>query len=205
MDLLEGIETRRSVHNFIPNKPIPREELERLFNYTTLSPSSWNLQPWKFLVIEDEEKRKKIRKLAWNQNIVTDSSAVVLVLGNTDPQEDKKEIMDQWLNNGIIDEKIHATWMDAVGAVYPGEFEKHEFAIRNSTLAAMTLMLAAHGMGLATCPMIGFNKQKVTELIGLESPWILSFMIALGYTDGGEKFPRQQRFDLNKILAIDSL
>lgn len=205
MDLIEAIEGRRSVHSFDTGKRIPRADLEKLITLATKSPSSWNLQPWKFLVIEDDAKRAEIRKLAWDQNIITDSSALVLVLGNTDPHENKQEIFDQWRSNGIINDEIHATWSQAVGGVYPTEYEQHEYAIRNSSFAAMTLMLAAHGMGLASCPMIGFDKKAVSEYIGVKAPWILSFMISLGYSETGEKFPRQQRFGLDKVLCIDEL
>lgn len=205
MDLFDAIDGRRSIHSFDKGKKIPRADLEKLITLATLSPSSWNLQPWKFLVIEDEGKRAAIRKMAWDQNIITDSSAVVLVLGNTDPHENKEAIFDQWRSNGIIDDKIHATWMQAVGAVYPTDYERHEYAIRNSSFAAMTLMLAAHGMGMASCPMIGFDKQAISEYIGVKAPWIFSFMISLGYSETGEAFPRQQRYGLDRVLCIDEL
>lgn len=205
MELFNAVKDRRSVHNFIPGKKIPREDLKQLFDHVILSPSSWNLQPWKFLVIEDEEKRKQIRKLAWDQHIVTDCSAMVLVLGNTDPQKNKEAIFAQWLANGIIDDNVHAAWTEAVGQVYPTDYEQHEFAIRNSSFAAMTLMLCAYGMGLVSCPMIGFDKKKVSGLIKVEKPWILSFMIALGYNAGKEEFPRQQRYPFEQVVRFESL
>jgi len=205
MNLFDAIGGRRSIHSFTPGRKIPRDDLEKLINLTILSPSSWNLQPWKFLVIEDDARRAEIRKMAWDQNIVTDSSAMVLVLGNTDPHENKEAIFDQWRNNGIINDEIHATWTQAVGAVYPTDYEQHEYAIRNSSFAAMTLMLAAHGMGMASCPMIGFDKKALSGFIGVEAPWILSFMIALGYSETGEAFPRQQRYGLDRVLCIDEL
>ncbi|MBU0755258.1 MAG: nitroreductase family protein [Planctomycetes bacterium] len=205
MELFEAIQGRRSVHNFIPGKKIPRKDLNKLFQSVVLTPSSWNLQPWKFLVIEDEGKKAQIRELAWNQNIVTDCSAMVLVLGDTDPHRNKAKIFDQWRNSKIINDKIHAQWTAAVGQVYPTAYEQHEFAIRNSSFAAMTLMLAAYGMGLVSCPMIGFDKKAVSELIEVKDGWILSFMIALGYNDGSEEFPRQQRFELDQVVKFESL
>jgi nitroreductase len=205
MDIFEAIEGRRSVHSFTAGKRIPRADLEKLITLATKSPSSWNLQPWKFLVIEDDAKRAEIRKMAWDQNIITDSSALVLVLGTTDAQANKEEILDQWRSNGIINDQVHATWMQGVGAVYPTEYEQHEFAIRNSSFAAMTLMLAAHGMGMVSCPMIGFDKKAVSGFVGVKAPWILSFMLSLGYSEGGEAFPRQQRYGLDKVLCIDEL
>ena len=205
MKLFEAIEKRRSVHNFIPGRKIPADTLKELFRLATLAPSSWNLQPWKFLVIEDDARRAEIRKMAWDQPIITDSSALILVLGSTDPHARKEEIFDQWRGNGIIDDRIHEQWMGAVGAIYSTDRDRHEFAIRNSSFAAMTLMLAATGLGLVSCPMIGFDKRGVSDYVGLESPWILSFLIALGYNDGSEEFPRQQRFPFEDVVRIDTL
>jgi nitroreductase len=205
MEFLDVLETRRSVQTFLPGKRIPRDDMKRLFERTCKAPSSWNLQPWKFLVIEEETRRAEIRKMAWDQPKVTDCSALVLVLGDTDPHRNKKRVFDQWRDNGIIDNEIHARWMDAVGMVYPTDYEKHEYAIRNSTLAAMTLMLVAWDMGYATCPMIGFDKQAVSEFIGVKGNWILSFMIALGIADGEPAFPRQRRFPFEEVVSFEKL
>ena len=205
MEFLNLLESRRSVQNFLPGKRIRREEMRTLFQRTCKAPSSWNLQPWKFLIIEDEVRRAEIRKMAWDQPKVTDCSALVLVLGDTDPHRNKKHIFDQWRENGIIDDEIHGRWMDAVGMVYPTDYEKHEFAIRNSTLAAMTLMFVAWDMGYATCPMIGFDKQAVTEFVGVKDGWILSFIIALGIAEGEPAFPRQQRFSFEEVVHFEKI
>jgi nitroreductase len=206
MDLIEAIETRRSVQEYTPGRRIPREHWEKLFALTLQAPSSWNLQPWKFLVIEDEAKRAEIRALAWGQPKVTDASALICVLGNTDPHADKEVIFDRWRANGIIDDATHAQWMDAVGMVYPTEYEQHEFAIRNSSFAAMTLMLAAWGLGYGTSPMIGFDKPAVSAAIGVEAPWILSFLLCIGTpAPTWPSFPRQQRYGMDAVVAFESL
>lgn len=206
MDLFEAINTRRSVQEYTPGRRIPRTDWERLFATTLQAPSSWNLQPWKFLVIEDEAKRAAIREMAWGQPKVTESSALICVLGNTDPHANKKEIFDQWKANGIIDDATHAQWMDAVGEVYPTDYEQHEFAIRNSSFAAMTLMFAAWGMGYGTSPMIGFDKTGVSETIGVKPPWILSFLLCIGTpAPSWPSFPRQQRYGLDKVVAFETL
>lgn len=206
MDLFEAIETRRSVQEYTPGLRIPRQDWDRLFALTVQAPSSWNLQPWKFLVIEDEAKRASIRELAWGQPKITDSSALIAVLGNTDPHANKEEIFNQWQANGIIDRATHDQWLQAVGTVYPTEYEQHEFAIRNSSFAAMTLMLAAWGLGYGTSPMIGFDKKAVSEVIGVKAPWILSFLLSIGTPAATwPSFPRQQRYAMDKVVVFETL
>ncbi|MFC1808585.1 nitroreductase family protein [Candidatus Omnitrophota bacterium] len=205
MKLCDAINTRRSVQAYEKGHTITQEEWKQLFDLVTQSPSSWNLQPWKFLVIEDEKKRADIQAMAWGQPKITESSALIIVLGDTNPQRNKVQIFDQWKNNGIINDEIYATWMDAVGAIYPTDYEQHEFAIRNSSFAAMTLMLAAWGMGYATCPMIGFDKKGLSEYIGVDDDWIVSFIMTIGKAAGEVPFERQQRFPFSDIVAFDTL
>ncbi len=204
MDLFEALRSRRSVQSFQPGRRVPRATLDELFRLATLAPSSWNLQPWRFLVVEAAARRAEIRKLAWDQPKVTECAALVVVLGDTDPHRNKERVFARWRANGIIDEATHARWMEAVGAIYPTEYQRHEFAVRNSSFAAMQLMLAAHGLGLASCPMIGFDKAAVTALLGVGDGWILSFLIALGYPAGEIPFPRQQRFGPEEVVRYDT-
>ena len=205
MELFEAIETRRSVQEYSPGRRIPPADWEKLFAVTLQAPSSWNLQPWKFLVIEDYEKRAAIRELAWGQPKITDASALICVLGNTDPHANKKDIFDQWRSNSIIDDATHAQWMEAAGMVYPTEYERHEFAIRNSSFAAMTLMLVAWDMGYGTSPMIGFDKRGVNEVLGITAPWILSFLLCIGTpAPAWPSFPRQQRYQMKEVVAFET-
>jgi nitroreductase len=206
MDLFEAIDSRRSVQEYTPGHRIPSEDWEKLFAATLKTPSSWNLQPWKFLVIEDEDKRAEIQAMAWAQPKITGCSALICVLGNTDPHVNKEEIFNQWKANGIIDDATYAQWMDAVGMVYPTDYEKHEFAIRNSSFAAMTLMLAAWEMGYGTSPMIGFDKKAISDNIGVKAPWVLSFLLCIGTPAASwPSFPRQQRYGIDDVVAFEAL
>jgi len=117
MNIFETIQGRRSVHSFFPERKIPREDLEKLFQNATLAPSSWNLQPWKFLVIEDDEKRAAIRRMAWDQPIVTESSPLIVVLGDTNTHRNDVEIFAQWQSNGISDDSTRKHGMHAVDMV----------------------------------------------------------------------------------------
>ena len=62
MDILKTIKTRRAIHNYIPNKKIPRKDFEEIFDAVRYTPSWYNAQPWEFLVIEDEKKKERIAK-----------------------------------------------------------------------------------------------------------------------------------------------
>lgn len=199
MSVEEAIRTRRSVHHFKPGQKISPAMWRKLFELTSLSPSSWNFQPWDFVVVEDQARREALFPLCWNQHQVTDSAAVIGVIGDLNPHRRDQDIIQQFQDNGYIDEQTKKIWLGAVDVVYPEEKRKIEHAVGGSSLAAMTLMLAAHSVGLATCPLIGFDPPGVTKFLGVPSDYIVTMLIAIGYA-AGDELPRQQRRPFEEIV-----
>lgn len=186
------VRERRSVHNFEPGRSLSQAQWRTLFELTSLSPSSWNLQPWDFVVIEDLKRREELRPLCWGQKQITDSCAVIAVIGDKDPHRRNLQIFDQFKANGYIDEATRQAYIGAVDVVYPDEARRIEHAVGGSNLAAMTLMLTAQAMGLGTCAILGFDSPKVHEFLKITGDYMVTMLIAIGYP-GAPELPRQQR------------
>jgi nitroreductase len=199
MNLEDAIRTRRSVHYFAPGPKITEEQWQRLFELTELSPSSFNFQPWEFIVIDDPAQKAQLHPLCWGQKQVLDSAAMVAVLGDKNPHRRDHQVLQQFHDNGYIDEQTRNAYMQAVDVVYPDEGRRIEHAVGGACLAAMTFMLAAHGMGLATLPMIGFDPQGVQSFLKIPDDYIVTMLIAVGYSANRE-LPRQQRRGLADIV-----
>ena len=176
MNISDVIEARRSVKNFDPEHIMPEEDLAELIRLTKLAPSSFNMQNYRLLVVRDMEIRKQIRNVAWDQAHVTDSSVLFILCADLKAhQEDPSRYWS------------HAPQevQDIIGPMIKPFYEGNERlirdeAIRSTGLAGMTLMLAAKGLGYDSCPMIGFDSEKVAELIKLPPHYALSFMIPVG-------------------------
>ncbi|MDA8775406.1 nitroreductase family protein [Opitutales bacterium] len=176
MNISDVIEARRSVKNFDPEHIMPEEDLAELIRLTKLAPSSFNMQNYRLLVVRDMEIRKQIRNVAWDQAHVTDSSVLFILCADLKAhQEDGSRYWS------------HAPQevQDIIGPMIKPFYEGNERlirdeAIRSTGLAGMTLMLAAKGLGYDSCPMIGFDSEKVAELIKLPPHYALSFMIPVG-------------------------
>ncbi|HEY9164427.1 MAG TPA: nitroreductase family protein [Magnetovibrio sp.] len=202
MSLEEAIATRRSAHYFAPGPALTTAQWHKLFNLTELSPSSFNFQPWDFVVVDDQQRKEQLHPLCWGQQQVLDSVAVVAVLGDKDPHRRDKEILQQFRDNGYIDEATQAAYMGAVDVVYPDEARKIEHAVGGASLAAMTMMLVAHEMGLATLPMIGFDPVAVRDFLKVPDDYIITMLIAVGYS-ANKELPRQQRRGFSDIVHWD--
>ncbi|RLE94330.1 MAG: nitroreductase [Thermoprotei archaeon] len=92
--VFEVIKARRSIRRYEP-KPIPREDLEKIFEAARLAPSAKNLQPWRFVVITDPEKKKELAKACWNQMFIADAAVIVVALSdpNLSPRWHDKDTM----------------------------------------------------------------------------------------------------------------
>ena len=182
MDFETLVQTRRSVHQYA-DEPIDDETLEAIFEAASLSPSGYNLQPWEFLVVRDEEAKTELSEVAYGQEHVVDADAVVVVLGTTDLTAHAEVVFDDWLAKGYIpDENVKASLLENVEGMneMPAD-ERRIWTTRSSALAAMTLMYAAWDHGIASCPMEGFDPAGLLETFEIPDGYEPVMLITLGY------------------------
>ena len=199
MDLQEVMRLRRSVKTYDPEHEITDDVLRQLFELVVLSPSSFNLQHWRFVVVRDPEGKAALRKAAMGQPQVAQASAAIVVAGKLTAFEDAARINEE------APEEIRDRVVPMITNFYADkpEFQRDE-AIRGASLAAMSLMLAAKSMGLATGPMIGFDPSAVGERVGLTADLIPVMMIVLGKQEG-EMRPRAMRLPLSEVVKLERL
>ena len=198
MNVIEAISSRRSVKNFDPNHEVPENDLNELIRLTKLTPSSFNIQNYRLLVVRDQELRKQIRSFAWDQPHVTDASVLFILCA--DLQAHEEDPSTYWSH---APQEVQDMLGPMISNFYKGNDQLiRDEAIRSSALAGMTLMLSAKGLGYDSCPMIGFDAEKVSELINLPKNYMLSFMIPVGkQTESG--WERGDRLPDEKVVAYD--
>lgn len=176
MDVFEAIEKRRSVKNFDPSHIIPKQQIDKILSAAILSPTSYNIQNWRFVTIANKDLQAKIRQASWNQAQVTDASAVVILCA--DLLAWKKDPARYWKN---APQATRDYLVPAIIKSYEGQdqFQRDE-AIRSCGMAAQTIMLAAKSLDYDSCPMIGFDPKQVAKLINLPDDHIIAMMITIG-------------------------
>jgi len=176
MDTLKAIEARRAVKHFDPEYTISQADIDKLFDYTFLSPSSFNIQHWRFVNIEDKSIRASIKEAAWGQAQVTEASLLLVLCADVKAWE--KNPAQYWED---APKEVADLMVSMIGPFYDGKEQlQRDEALRSVGIAAQTLMLTAKEMGLDSCPMIGFDAEKVAELINLPEDHIVGMMIAVG-------------------------
>ena len=199
METTEAIRTRRSIKTYDPDYEVADDTLHELFSVVRQSPSSFNLQHTRFVVIRDKDKRRKLMEAAYDQPHVGAAPAVVIVAAKLAAHEDADRA------NGHAPEDVRAKLVPMIQGMYQGNalFQRDE-AIRSGSLTSMTLMLAAQDMGLCTCPMIGFDQKKVAEIAGLDEGHVIVMLITLGKRGDADVFPTS-RFELAETVKLESL
>ena len=176
MDTFDAIKTRRAIKKFDSSYKMTDEQVQSLMKLTLLSPTSYNQQNWRFVTITDQKIKEKIHVAARNQAQPLDGSLVILLCGNMNAWKDNP--MRYWKNHPL-EKQEHVR--DAMHKKYSDSPQnRRDEAMRSCGFAAQTIMLAAKQMGLDSCPMVGFEYDKMAKIINLPDDHIIVMMIVVG-------------------------
>ncbi|GIO84959.1 putative NAD(P)H nitroreductase YdgI [Paenibacillus faecis] len=195
------ITSRRSVRVYDPTVKISREEMTEMLEEATLAPSSVNLQPWRFLVIDSPEGKLTLEELApGNKRQVTTSSAVIAVFGDMKAFDYADEIMSMDVEKGYmtpeVKEQIMANYTDLFGRVPAQAFR--EMILIDAGLVSMQLMLSARAHGYDTNPIGGYDKSRIAEAFGMEKErYVPVMLISIGKS--AQEPRRTSRLPIDRI------
>lgn len=207
--LLDTLNWRYATKAFDPAKPIPDATWAALEQALVLSPSSYGLQPWRFIDVRDPALRAKLREHSWGQGQVTDAAHLVVFAARTDlvqadidkfvariaevrgqPREAIEPYRQMMSNNLLNAERApkNAAW-----------------ASRQTYIAMGQLMTAAALLGVDTCPIEGLDPAKYDEILGTRAEGYAVFAaVALGYRAAGDKYAgiKKVRFAVPDVVKV---
>lgn len=200
MNTKEAVYKRRAIKHFDAQHRLTPEEEHTLLDATIQSPTSFNIQHWRFVILRDPELRARIRNEYGNdQAQMTDAS--LLILFTADVMAWQKNPERYWLNAPEEVADLLVNWM---GPFHQGrEWLQRDEAQRSIGMALQTLMLVAEDMGYQSCPMIGFDIDKVAELIGLPKDHVMGPMVAIG-KGIKDSWPKPGQLPLKEIVFENS-
>lgn len=203
VEVIQAIRERRSINFFEPGRTLPDEKLRELLEIANLTPSSFNLQPWKLIAVRDPDRKKILRRCAFDQPKVEEASAVLILIADPKGLEDNLErVLDRWQELGYMKPEGRERSRAMAKSLY-GEkdsLQRKFFAVKNTALFAMNLMIAAKGLGLETHPMDGFDEEAVKKEFGISEDQIIPMLVAVGYLKEGVKLlPRAFRRPMDEF------
>jgi len=195
MDVSSAITNRRAVKHFEPNHEMADAEIERLMSLAIQSPTAFNIQNWRFVLVRDQELRQKIRRAAFDQKQVTDASLLIIMCADLKSWDKKPE--RYWRNTSP---EVRDNLVGMIKNYYSHrEQVQRDEAMRSCGLAAMTIMLAAKELGYDTCPMDGFDFDAVGQLINLPADHAIAMFVAVG-KKAQEPRPRGGQLPLDEVV-----
>ena len=180
-NILEAMKWRYATNKFDPSKKLTEEQLNELLETMILTPSSFGLQPWRFIVVTNPEIRAELQKAGYNQPKIVEASHLI-VFAVEKSIDDKfvdtyVESISQTRGVAIADLKGYEDMMKGAMSSRTPE-QRVEWAARQAYIALGVLVTAGASLGIDVAPMEGFDPKKFDEILGLDKMGLESKVLA---------------------------
>ena len=193
----EAADSRRSVRRFT-SEPIAEGDLRELVRLAGRAPSAFNVQPWRFVVVTDPDLKGRLRDAAYGQQQVASAPAVIVMYSD---MRDALATIDEAIHPDVQGEKREAQKQSLLGSFAQRDDDDREsWGAQQSNIALGYLLLVAEGMGFGTSPMLGFQPEKVKEILGLPSHVRIPALVAVGHA--AEEGFRSHRHEVERITTF---
>ncbi len=190
MDVSDAIRGRRAIKSFEREALLlGREQLESLIMDACRAPSEYNLQPWRFLVVRDRERKQALYDCCGRQEKIREASALVIIMGDLRGWERADQAAAELLaarnvavgNDGGPDQNEARALAETIRSTYlRDERLRTALAYRNPAMVAMNLMLLAEAKGISTCPVGGFSELQLRRSFDIPERYVPVVVVALG-------------------------
>lgn len=204
MEVKKAIEERRTIRKFKHDEPVPDESLLELMEAARLAPSGGNLQPWRFIIVRDQETKRKIAEVSGEQPFILEAPVLIVCCGDLRALKDRPKAMRELVNAGAL-ERVPQSILEEIIAstekIYGTDLHTRG-AISNCYIAIAFMVLQAMELGLGTAWIGYFDQDKLKALLEIPSDdVIVASLLAVGYQN---EHPRQRpRKKLEEIMFLE--
>lgn len=192
---------RRATPRFRP-EPVPAEHLEAILACAGQAPSGFNLQPWRFVVVQEEENRRRLSRAAYGQEKVAEAPVVVVAIGTEEGwRETAREVFEEGARRGAGDPKKVDQALERMHAFVEKQ-DRRVWLNRHVMIAVTTMMYAAEAYGFDTAPMEGFDAEAVKREFAIPAEAEVVALLAIGVAQEPIK-KHPGRLDLGRIVHAE--
>jgi nitroreductase len=204
-DFTKAMAFRHACKLFDENKKIGDEEIRYILEAGRTSPSSFGLEGWKFLVITNQELKEKIRPACWNQVQITSSSHLVVLLAEIEgARVESGKPKAQLARRGMDEERLQGyvdLYSEHLKETLATDQSTYAWTARQTYIAGANMMTAGAFIGIDSCPIEGFEKERVEEILELDtSKWQVAMLLPFGYRVNEQS--AQLRVDFDKVVEF---
>ncbi|MFC1742465.1 NAD(P)H-dependent oxidoreductase [Candidatus Riflebacteria bacterium] len=179
--IIKAFQFRHACKEFDSEKKIANEDLRFILETGRLSPSSFGLEQWKFLVIQKDEDKSKLQKACFEQKQLTTCSDVVVVLGKIGLYHAGSEYVSKMFKRWGFPDDIYNFMLNFHSSMVK-EMDLTQWSVEQCHIAAANMMTAAALIGIDSCPIGGFQPEQVKEILALDSEkFIPTLILTFGY------------------------
>jgi nitroreductase len=201
VDTFDAISKRRSIRKF-KSDPVAPALITRCLEAARLAPSGTNCQPWKFLVVRDAGKRQQVMDAAFGQPMFGQAPVVIVLLGDTKAYRKRFRTGQELVEVGAVLREDAEKAQAAYKEMKPGREDAVAITM-NCMIAGQSLILEATDLGLGSCWVMLFNKEKIAELLELPKNLFPIALIPLGYPD--QNPPPRPRYPLGEVAFDETV
>lgn len=199
-DFFTVVRERRSVKQFDASYKLTEREIKELLEIANLAPSAYNLQHWLFLAITDQAAKEKLMPIADGQLQIVEASVVVAILGDLQANLYTEAVYGPAVQSGALPEEIKMSIASQIEYEYTQmPHAPRDSAIRNASLAAMQLMLAAKAKGLDSGPIGGFNAEQFVAAFNVPPRYVPVMLVVIGKAAQPARSP--ERFPVERKIV----
>ena len=206
-DLLQALKFRYATKHFDPSKKVDPAAFQALLEGLVLTPSSFGLQPWKFIVVRDPDLRSRLRGASWNQPQLTDAAELVVFAARTDVEHAD---IDRWLDCLATTQGQSPESLAPLRGMMEGfvgrlsEEERHHWNVRQCYIALGQFMASAATLGIDTCPLEGIDPTAYDVILGLgETGYATCVACAVGHRSENDHTAERPKARYNFTEVID--
>ncbi len=198
MDVSEAIRKRRSIRKFKPD-PIPEEKIRLLLDSARLAPSGTNTQPWRFIIVKDNDTKKKVQEAAHNQRHVKSAPIIIVCCADLKAFKGFPERVDELIESGALPERTREVFIPYLkkGMSTVTKDALMVAAAANVAIAVEHIVLQAVEIGLGTCWVRWYEDNKVKEILDIPEHVEVMALLPVGVPD--EDPAQRPRLDIDKI------
>ncbi|MBN2816656.1 MAG: NAD(P)H-dependent oxidoreductase [Campylobacterales bacterium] len=202
---MEAMDFRHACKVFDESKKVDVSDMETILEAARKSPSSFGMEAWKFLVVTNEELKAKIRPLCWDQVQITSCSHLVIVLAGIESlKPESGEVYKRFARRELPQEALEK-YMEIYAGHLAGVLNSDEniyaWSARQTYIASANMMTCAATLGIDSCPIEGFEKEPLEELLGLDTTkFQVAMLLPFGYRINPQ--PQQLRRDADEVIEF---